>query len=101
MEDKDILIIQELIESKNGELLNCWDYGEEAKKSLKKLLQAYKQDEKVIEEMAKYMVQEFAEYQLDNIYAELYNCNGLERNWTRGDEEEIKDILKYFRKKCE
>lgn len=29
--EEDIKIIQELIESKNGELLNCWDYGEEAK----------------------------------------------------------------------
>lgn len=53
MEDKDIKIIQELIESKNGELLNCWDYGEEAKKSLKNLLHAYKQDKKVIKDIKK------------------------------------------------
>lgn len=66
-----------------------------------KYFDALMEDEKVIYEMVNYMVQEMAEYQLDDIYAELYNCNGLERNWTRGDIEEIKDILNYFRKKCE
>lgn len=51
---------------------------------------------KVIDKMAEYMEQEFAEYQLDEIYASLYKCNGMERNWTRGKEEELKDIKKYF-----
>ena len=96
MEDKDIKLIKEIIQE-----YSTMDGLKEYTKALEKLLQAYKQDEKMIEEMAKYMVQEMAEYQLDYIYSELYNCNGLCRNWTRGDEEEIKDILKYFRKKCE
>lgn len=86
MEDKDIIIIQELIESKNGELLNCWDYGEEAKKSLEKLLQAYKQDEKVIEEMAKYI-------DFDKMN---FNCGMCVHD---GCQE--KCIIDYFRKKCE
>ena len=55
---------------------------------------------KIIGLMAEYMEEEFAEYQLDNIYAELYNCNGMERNWTRGKEKEIEDIIKYFQKKA-
>ena len=41
------------------------------------------------------------EYQLDDIYSELHNCNGMERNWTRGKEAEIKDIKEYFTKKAE
>ena len=79
MEEKDIKIIQELIESKNGELLNCWDYGEEAKKSLENLLQAYKQDEKLIKEMAK------------ELRMRQYNCYG----------KSTKTIIEHFRKKCE
>ena len=69
--------------------------------AIENILNRLEQDERVIEEMAEYMAREFPEYQLDKIYAELYNCNGLDRKWTRGEEEEIKDILKYFRKKCE
>lgn len=99
MEDKDIKILESIVNYRKID--GIYSTNEVIFKVLENLLQAYKQDEKVIEEMAKYMVQEMAEYQLDEIYAELYNCNGLDRNWTRGDEEEIKDILKYFRKKCE
>ena len=58
-------------------------------------------EDKVINEMAIYMEQEMAEYQLDDIYAELHNCNGMERNWTRGKEVEIKDIKEYFTNKVE
>ena len=57
--------------------------------------------EAIINEMADYMKQEMAEYQLDDIYSELHNCNGMERNWTRGKEAEIKDIKEYFTKKAE
>ena len=57
--------------------------------------------EAIINEMAEYMEQEMAEYQLDDIYSELYNCNGMERNWTRGKEAEINDIKEYFTKKAE
>lgn len=57
--------------------------------------------EAIINEMAEYMEQEMYEYQLDDIYSELHNCNGMERNWTRGKEVEIKDIKEYFTKKTE
>ena len=98
MEDKYIKILEELRKE-----LGLYADGEKIKQgqALENLLQAYKQDEEMINKIAKYMAQEMAEYQLDEIYSKLYNCNGLEKNWTRGDEEEIKDILKYFRKKCE
>lgn len=36
--EEDIKIVKELIENKYGELLNCWDYGEEAQKSLNNIL---------------------------------------------------------------
>jgi len=62
------------------------------------VLECEKKD-KIIDLMAKFMEEEMYEYQLDNIYAELHNCNGLERNWTRGKEAEIKDIKEYFENK--
>ena len=91
-------------------ILNMLEHTQ-TKKSLKgiinkqnKEIQELKADrvekDKIIGLMAEYMEEEFAEYQLDNIYAELYNCNGMERNWTRGKEKEIEDIIKYFQKKA-
>ena len=43
--DKAIRIVEELQKNENGELLNCWDYGEEAQAALKKLLDGYKEKE--------------------------------------------------------
>ena len=43
--DEAIKIVEELQRNENGELLNCWDYGEEAQGALKKLLDGYKQKE--------------------------------------------------------
>lgn len=43
--DKAIKIVEELQKNENGELANCWDYGEEAQAALKKLLDGYKQKE--------------------------------------------------------
>ena len=40
--EEDIKIAKELIENKHGELLNCWDYGEEARKSLENILNELK-----------------------------------------------------------
>ena len=51
-----------------------------------------------IDLMAEYMEENMDEYQLDEIYAKQYSCNGMERNWTRGKEKEIKDIKQYFEK---
>lgn len=52
-----------------------------------------------IDLMAEYMEENMDEYQLDKIYAKQYNCNGMERNWTRGKEKEVKDIKQYFERK--
>lgn len=73
-------------------------YGREA---IEAVLAELEKKDKMIDEMAEYMEQEMAEYQLDDIYSELHDCNGMERNWTRGKEAEIKDIKEYFTKKVE
>ena len=49
--------------------------------------------------MENYMVENGWEICFDNIYAELNNCNGMERDWCRGDKLEKQDIHKYFSKK--
>lgn len=54
-----------------------------------------------IDLMAKYMEENMDEYQLDEIYAKQYNCNGMYRNWNRGKEAEIKDIKQYFKEIAE
>ena len=54
---------------------------------------------KKIDLMENYMVENGWEICFDNIYAELNNCNGMERDWCRGDELEKQDIHKYFSKK--
>ena len=54
--------------------------------------------EKQIDLMSEYMEENMDEYQLDEIYAKQYNCNGMERNWTRGKEKEVKEIKQYFAK---
>lgn len=69
--------------------------------SHKYILEITKENEekdKQIDLMAEYMEENMDEYQLDEIYAKQYNCNGMERNWTRGKEKEIKDIKQYFEK---
>lgn len=53
---------------------------------------------KQINLMAEYMEENMDEYQLDEIYSKQYSCNGMERNWTRGKEKEVKDIKLYFEK---
>ena len=54
---------------------------------------------KKIDLMENYMVENGWEICFDNIYAELNNCNGMERDWCRGDKLEKQDIHKYFSKK--
>ena len=63
-----------------------------------KLQKENEEKDKQIDLMAKYMEENMDEYQLDEIYAKQYNCNGMERNWTRGKEKEVKDIKQYFEK---
>ena len=65
----------------------------------KRVLKENKQLNKKIDLMENYMVENGWEICFDNIYAELNNCNGMERDWCRGDELEKQDIHKYFSKK--
>lgn len=89
MEDKDINILEEKID-KGYIYVNC---GDTTEKALIKLLQAYKQDEKVIKEMARYIKSLTIDY--DKIYCNLENCN---YNKTKCS---IRCIIDHFRKKCE
>lgn len=73
MEDKDIKILEEFIKLSPVLRFHKDDSIEKIAQALKKLLQAYKQDEKVIEEMAKEL-------------SPLYGKQGA---------------IDYFRKKCE
>lgn len=82
MEDKDIELIEEKI-NKGYIYVNC---GNATEKAIINLLQAYKQDEKVIEEMAKYI-------DFDKMN---FNCGMCVHD---GCQE--KCIIDYFRKKCE
>ena len=81
MEDKDIKLIKEIIKE-----YSTMDGLKEYTKALEKLLQAYKQDEKMIEEMAKYI-------DFDKMN---FNCGMCVHD---GCQE--KCIIDYFRKKCE
>lgn len=54
--------------------------------------------DKQIQLMSEYMEENMDEHQLDEIYAKQYNCNGMERNWTRGKEKEVEDIKQFFEK---
>jgi uncharacterized protein YpuA (DUF1002 family) len=99
--EEDIKILEEHLN-----FIKNFDNGSEYIPALENLIKGYKEKDteinklnKVIDKMAEYMEQEFAEYQLDEIYASLYKCDGMERDWTRGEEEEIKDIKKFFMEK--
>ena len=63
-----------------------------------KLQKENEEKDKQIDLMGEYMEENMDEYQLDEIYAKQYNCNGMERNWTRGKEKEVKEIKQYFAK---
>lgn len=65
----------------------------------KRALKENKQLNKKVDLMENYMVENGYEICFDHIYEELYNCNGMERDWCRGDELEKQDIHKYFSKK--
>lgn len=94
MEDKDIKIIEELIKNANIEDMDMNDcFGGEHIESLEKLLQAYKQDEKVIEEMVKVMIDsQICDYFVKN------KCV-----YYAGENKKTCDscIIDYFRNKCE
>ena len=58
--------------------------------------------DKEIDLILKYMLDNLLyEDDLDNIYEQLYNKNGMERPFTRGDETELKMLKEYFYKQVE
>ena len=73
MYKKDIKIIDKIIPN---DLLNCWSGGQEEYEAIKKLSKAYKQDEKIIQEMANY----------------------IKNEWGFANNDEVID---YFRKRCD
>lgn len=79
MEEKDIKIIDEIIPD---DLLNCWSGGQEEYEAIKKLLKAYKQDEKIIQEMAEFI------YGNDTIFYLPKDVNTKQ------------EVIDYFRKRC-
>lgn len=85
MEDKDIKLIKEIIKE-----YSTMDGLKEYTKALEKLLQAYKQDEKVIEEMALYIRSIKTDYNQE--YCNVENCNYHKTNCSS------KCIIDYFRK---
>lgn len=64
-----------------------------------KVLKENEEKNKIIDLMENYMVENGWEICFDNIYAELNNCNGMKRDWSRGDELEKQDIHIFFCKK--
>lgn len=93
MEDKDIKILESVVNYRKID--GIYSTNEVIFKALEKLLQAYKQDEKVIEEMADYI----SDLDIDeticckrtsDCYMDVFVENGCR-----------KCIIDYFRKKCE
>ena len=110
---EDIKILRKLLNEKfDEEMIHALDkLGKDVnetyvltlpeREAIENILNRLEQDEQIINEMAEYIEYVSSDGDKDVMYAELYNCNQLDRDWTRGKEAEIKDILEYFRKKCE
>ena len=94
-----------IIECTGGKCVNCnpdikaLTQSIETLSEYEKILKENERKDKIIDLMENYMVENGWEICFDNIYAELNNCNGMERDWCRGDKLEKQDIHKYFRKK--
>ncbi len=89
MEDKDIKLIKEIIKE-----YSTMDGLKEYTKALEKLLQAYKEDEKVIEEMASYLVKDCEQI-------EKLECEEIAKRLEKTPYNCIDCIISCFRKKCE
>ena len=108
--EEDIKIINNFItyfnkNIQNGNKADLTVLGEEINalehilSDYKRVLKENEKKNKIIDLMENYMVENGWEICFDNIYAELNNCNGMERDWCRGDKLEKQDIHKYFSKK--
>ena len=80
MEIIDIEILENFLDKNERKFVNPKKY--QFLVALEKLIQAYKQDVKVINEMAE----------------AIYNDDG---SWNMHNKYNVEEIIKYFRKKCE
>ena len=87
--EEDIARIAKLITTKFN---NDYSIDNKDKEAIEHILSDYKrvlkeneQLNKKVDLMENYMVENGWEICFDNIYAELNNCNGMERDWCRGD----------------
>ena len=101
--EEDIKIIVKLLTTKFN---NDYSIDSKDKEAIEHILTDYKrvlkeneEKNKIIDLMENYMVENGWEICFDNIYAELNNCNGMERDWSRGDKLEKQDIHIFFYKK--
>ena len=108
LKENEELLEVKVSASAHNRILELEKENEELKAEMKdgvigiKLYALQKENEKLkkkIDLMENYMVENGWEICFDNIYAELNNCNGMERDWCRGDKLEKQDIHKYFSKK--
>lgn len=67
-------------------------YIQNLEKEIEKLLKDYKQDEKIIQEMAEYIRNIKTDYEQD--YCNIENCNYHKTNCSN------KCIIDYFKKRC-
>ena len=107
LKENEELLEVKVSASANNRILELEKENEELKAEMKdgvigiKLYALQTENEKLkkkIDLMENYMVENGWEICFDNIYAELNNCNGMERDWCRGDKLEKQDIHKYFSK---
>ena len=96
--NEDIKIVEEFIRYLKIDFE--YDSGNEIK-LIENLSSRLKTAERMNDVLAEKLEEVAYEVDLDNIYSELYDCNGLDRNWTRGKEKEVEDIKKWVRKKVE
>ena len=104
--EEDIKILEELrianenciknAKNKDNPFVTIWGKQNRALEHIlsdyKRVLKENEQLNKKVDLMENYMVENGWEICFDNIYAELNNCNGMERDWCRGDKLEKQEF---------
>lgn len=92
MEDKDIKILETVVNYRKFD--GIYSTNEVIFKAIENLLRTYKQDEKVIEEMASYLVKDCEQI-------EKLECEEIAKRLEKTPYNCIDCIISCFRKKCE
>lgn len=92
MEDKDIKILETVVNYRKFD--GIYSTNEVIFKAIENLLRTYKQDEKVIEEMASYLVKDCEQI-------EKLECEEIVKRLEKTPYNCIDCIISCFRKKCE